>query len=143
MLLVVIIVTEDKEKTNQKEKKMVILRQQSEFVISGDIEQIKAELAKVPLYVKEMSFKTYKNSQDVFLGKFYLEIIWKNGEELTVPGWDVSLKWGNYIKVNLPPVGVCFFKNEDEQLYDQIISYITHIAMEELNKIVPDKLKKY
>lgn len=122
---------------------MVILRQQSEFVISGDIEQIKAELAKVPLYVKEMSFKTYKNSQDVFLGKFYLEIIWKNGEELTVPGWDVSLKWGNYIKVNLPPVGVCFFKNEDEQLYDQIISYITHIAMEELNKIVPDKLKKY
>lgn len=137
MLLVVIIVTEDKEKTNQKEKKMVILRQQSEFVISGDIEQIKAELAK------GKSDKPDENSQGVFLGKFYLEIIWKNGEELTVPGWDVSLKWGNYIKVNLPPVGVCFFKNEDEQLYDQIISYITHIAMEELNKIVPDKLKKY
>ena len=107
---------------------MVILRQQAYFQITGDIEQIKAELAK------ESSDEPDKNESGVFLGKFYLEIAWKNGEELCVPGWDVRLS-GNYISVNLPPVGVCFFKNEDEQLYDAIISYITHIAIEELKKI--------
>lgn len=107
---------------------MVILRQQFDFQITCSIGQIKLELAK------ESSDEPDKNESGVFLGNFYLEIVWKNGEELCVPGWDVMLS-GNHIRVNLPPVGVCFFKNEDEELYDAIISYITHIAKEELEKI--------
>jgi hypothetical protein len=128
LLLVVIIVTEDKEKNKPKRKKMVILRQQSEFVISGDIEQIKAELAKGP-----SEEKPDENSQGVYVGKFYPEIVFKNGQELTLPGCDIKLS-NDHIGARFP-VGVCFFKEEDEKLYAAIISYITHIVKEELNKI--------
>jgi hypothetical protein len=131
LLLVVIIVTEDKEKTNQKEKNMVILRQQSEFVsefvISGDIEKIKAELAK------GKSDKPDENSQGVFLGKFEITIFWDNGDSLTVPDLEIRLNRG-HIGVIFPPYSY-FFKEEDEELYDNVIDYITHIAMEELSKI--------
>lgn len=106
---------------------MVIIRQQSEFVISGDIEEIKAELAK------KSSDKPDENESGIFVGKFYPEIVWKNGIELTVPACDVRLS-GDHIGVSFP-AGVCFFKDEDEKLYAAIISYITHIVKEELNKI--------
>jgi len=128
LLLVVIIVTEDKEKNKPKRKKMVILRQQSDFVISGDIEEIKAELAKSP-----SEEKPDENSQGIFVGKFYPEIVFKNGEELTLPACDVKLN-GDHIGVRFP-VGVCFFKDEDEKLYAAIISYISHMVKLELNKI--------
>jgi len=110
---------------------MVILRQQSEFesefVISGDIEKIKAELAK------ESSDKPDKNSQGVFVGKFDLEIWWDNGDSLTVPDLEIRLNRG-HIKVIFPSYSyLC--EEDDEELYDNAIDYITHIVKEELNKI--------
>lgn len=107
---------------------MVILRQETEFVISGDIEEIKAEIDK------GLSDEPAENEKGVFLGKFYLEIVWKNFEALTIPDWGVRLNRG-HILVDFPPAGVSFFKNEDENLYDAVISYITNTAIEELNKI--------
>ena len=110
---------------------MVILGQktefESEFVISGDIEEIKAEIAKGP------SEKPDENSQGVFVGKFYLEIWWDNGDSLTVPDLEIRLNRG-HIKVIFPPYSY-FFKEEDEELYDDVIDYITQIVKEELNKI--------
>jgi len=88
---------------------MIILKQQSKFVVSGNIEEIKAELAK-----ESSSDKPDENESGVFVGKFYPEIVWKNGQELTLPGCEVRLS-DAHIGVNFP-AGVCFFKDEDEKL---------------------------
>lgn len=106
---------------------MVIIRQQSKFEITGDIQEIKSELAK------ESSVEPDKNELGVFVGKFCPEIVWKNNQELTLPACDVRLS-GHHIGVNFL-AGVSFFKDEDEKLYAAIISYINHIVKEELNKI--------
>lgn len=106
---------------------MIIIRQQSEFVISGNIEAIKAELAKEP------SVKPRENETGVFVGNFYPEIVYNNNQVLTLPASQVVLS-GHNIGVRFE-AGVCFFKDQDEMIYASIIDYINHIVKEELNKI--------
>lgn len=100
---------------------------ESEFVISGNIEKIKAELAK------ESSDKPDETESGVFLGKLHLEIYWDNGDSLTVPDLEIRLNRG-HIKVVFPPYSY-LFREDDEELYNDAIDYITHTVKEELNKI--------
>lgn len=106
---------------------MVIITQQSEFQITGDVEAIKNELAKAPLE-KEPS----EGETGVFLGKFYPQIVYKDGLTLTLPASSVVLS-GNHIGVRFD-AGVSFFKDEDEKLYAAIVSYINHIVRAELTR---------
>lgn len=105
---------------------MVFLRQESEFVITGDKEKIKAEIAK------GLSDKPDENEPGVFVGKFCLEIFWDNGDMLSMPDLEIRLNRG-HIKVIFPPYS--YFREEDEDLYDNAIDYITRTVKEELNKI--------
>lgn len=105
---------------------MVFLRQESEFVITGDMEKIKGEIAK------GLSDKPDENEPGVFVGKFCLEFFWDNGDSRTVPDLEIRLNRG-HIGVVFPPYS--YFREEDEDLYDNAIDYITRTVKEELNKI--------
>lgn len=107
---------------------MVIIREQSPFVIEGDIEEIKAELAKGSL--KE---DPKENEQGVFVGKIRPEIVWSSNKELLLPACDVVM---THDRIGMSfPLGVCFFKDEDEKLYSALQAYVTAIVNRELNKL--------
>lgn len=99
---------------------------ESEFVISGDIKEIKAELAKEPLD------KPDDNEPGVFLGKFCLHTFWDNGDSLSMPDLEIRLNRG-HIKVVFPPY--CYFREEDEEIYYNAMDYINHKVKEKLNNL--------
>lgn len=111
---------------------MVLLKQQydKDFRITGDIEAISAEL-KNASKDKEMPSAEDKG---VFVGQFFLEILWSDTNKLTIPPFDVEIK-GSHLRSAFP-VGVCFFKEQDEKLYAAIQSYVTAIVQCELNQLI-------